>query len=143
VTRSQHQRKGTGPARGDFRYTPRYQFWAGIAISVISGVFVGWLLDAYGVIDGIGRIVFWLAFGVLIAWFSQRFHGTSTQANVQPNKHPILALYSGVATFATLIVLDRTVTFALVSGVNTGLVNVAALRNSRRWRDRTHGQNPN
>jgi len=36
-------------------------------ISLISGVFVGWLLDAYGVIDGIGRIVFWLAFGILIA----------------------------------------------------------------------------
>jgi len=74
---------------------------------------------------------------------SRRFYGTPPHANVQPYDHPILALYSGVATLATLILLDRTVTFAVVSGVMTGLVNVAALLISRRWRDRIHPWNPN
>lgn len=140
LRRGEHE--GDGMARGDFRYTPRYQFWATIVVAILWGVFIGWMIYAHGVLGGVAHIAFWMAVGIAMSWLSRRLYGNQLRSDIQSYEHSVVGLYSGIAAAVTLVFRGQTPTFALVAGILVSAITVMAVLLAIRWYDARHPRFP-
>lgn len=123
-------------ARGDFRDTPRYQFWATIIVSILFGIVLVWMLKENGLFVTTSRLVITFAGIAVISWFFRRTDLIQAPTGVEPYEHPILGLYAGLAAAVTLLFLDEPLVSAVLWGVTLGVVFALIFAASRRWRTR-------
>ena len=123
-------------ARGDFRYTPHYQFWTTTILSALIGVGLAWLFSTDGIGATLSRFAVTVPIYILVFWFLWRSGSFQTPVYVEPYEHPILGFYAGVAAALTLLLLDESVLRALLVGLVLGGVVAVGAITSRRWRTR-------
>ena len=123
-------------ARGDFRYTPRYQFWATIVAMIICGVAIAWFLGHNQIDETISLLPGSLIALAVVIWLNRSGGFSQPPHHVEPYDHPILGLYAGLAAAFTLLLLDESLLYALIVAVIFGTILSIATVGWRRWRTR-------
>ena len=125
-------------ARRDIRYTPTYQFWLGIGLSVVIGAVAGWCID-HGWDAGLAaRAVLSSLIGVTIAIGVARRRRAGSLPHVTGYEHPILGLYAGLAALLTASTLGVGPLTSLTGAAITGVVVAGLFILARRWTVRRH-----